>query len=224
MTVPITSEGDLLVDHMTTESMERTAYDCALIAEKLNRWGDALKAFTLPEWNELPDFGLYMDQVVALLSKYLDYLPVEEGSDKAITVSTVNNYVRLKVMPAPVKKKYNRVHLAYLMMICTLKQNLSIANVQRMIPMGLTEQEVRERYNAYALRHKAASLQFIDQVRQSAQPVLNRTAGTSDVDDLISTFAVQAGLSRLMVEKLLHLQGCRTESAPLLEEAAAVSD
>ena len=51
-----------------------------------------------------------------------------------ITASIVNNYVRMKIMPPPVKKKYGRVHLAYLLMICTLKRSLPIAAIQRLIP------------------------------------------------------------------------------------------
>ena len=51
------------------------SYDKALIAGKLCRWEKHLMRFRLPEWDEIPDFGLYMEQTVDLLRKYLDYLP-----------------------------------------------------------------------------------------------------------------------------------------------------
>lgn len=182
-------------------------YDCALIAAKLRRWETFLRQYELPEWEDLPDFGLYMDQVVALLSRHLDFIPADEGGDKAITVSAVNNYVRLKIMPAPEKKKYNRIHLAYLLMICTLKQSLSIAHVQRMIPMGLTEEEVRARYTAFIHKRRQTSLGFIELVAKAADNILHGESSTADVEDLISAFSAFSGLSRLLTEKLLNLQG-----------------
>ena len=57
----------------------------------------------LPRWEELPDLELYMDQVLSLMDRYLGDCP---GFDrKGLTASMVNNYVKLGVMPPPVKKK-----------------------------------------------------------------------------------------------------------------------
>ena len=203
------------MEELTTgrETPAIPTYDRGLVAAKLRRWERFLEGYALPSWEELPDFGLYMDQVVALLSRYLDFIPVIEDSDKAITVSAVNNYVRLKVMPAPVKKKYGRSHLAYLLMICILKQNLSIAYVQKLIPMGLTEDEVRIRYEAFVRKHKETSLFFIQQVLQSAEAVLRPEGETADVDGLITAFAIYTSLSRILTEKLLNLQGKVQEPA-----------
>ena len=88
-------------------------YDKELIAHKLIRWEHYLNNYKLPAWKELPDIGLYMDQVIALLGQYLDFIPMEDSKDKPVTPTTINNYVRLKVMPAPEKRKYYRVHIAF---------------------------------------------------------------------------------------------------------------
>ena len=53
------------------------AYDNDLIAGKLRRWEKYLERYRLPAWEEIPDFGLYMEQVVQLLKQYLDYMPPE---------------------------------------------------------------------------------------------------------------------------------------------------
>ena len=99
--------------------------------QRLSEWLDKLERFDLPDWDSLPQLDLYMDQVILLLTQYLS--PLERyGEEKAITASIINNYVRMKVMPPPVKKRYSRVHLAYLIIICTLKQSLSISCIQRM--------------------------------------------------------------------------------------------
>ena len=60
--------------------------------------------FRLPEWDEIPDFGLYMEQTVDLLRKYLDYLPPELKNEEVVASSAINNYVRRGIMPGPIKK------------------------------------------------------------------------------------------------------------------------
>ena len=83
-------------------------YDEALIAGKLRRWEKYLDNYRLPEWEEIPDFGLYMEQVIVLLKQYLDYMPPELKEEQFITAATINNYVRMRVMPGPEKKRYIR--------------------------------------------------------------------------------------------------------------------
>ena len=150
----------------------KMAYDNALVAGKLRRWEKYLDDFRLPRWEEIPNLGLYMEQVTVLLREYLDYLPPELKDEQFITAATINNYVRIKVMPEPVKRRYYRVHIAYLIIILTLKQSLSIALIQKVIPMGLSEEEVEHIYTAYASRHRQAAQYFIQQIRLTAVAVL----------------------------------------------------
>ena len=186
-------------------------YDNDLIAAKLRRWDKYLAKYRLPAWEEIPDIGLYMEQVVIVLKQYLDYLPPELKDEQFITASTINNYVRTKVMPMPVKKKYYRSHLAYLIMICSLKQCLSIPTLQTMIPMGLTDEQVEETYNSYALRHQLACRYFSQQVRAAAAGILDHEPeselSTGDTGELITSTAIIGGFSRLLAEKLLLLEG-----------------
>ena len=105
-------------------------------------------AFKLPRYEELPDFELYMEQVISVMEKYLSlYLPVSDG--KIITPSIINNYVKLKIIPAPRAKKYSKIHLAYLIVICILKQTLSISLISNMINLGLKTTNIEELYNGF---------------------------------------------------------------------------
>ena len=198
-------------------------YDKDLIAAKLRRWEKYLLNYRLPDWEEIHDIGLYMDQVVTLLKQYLDYLPPELKEEQVITPAAINNYVRKKIMPEPVKKKYYRSHIAYLIMICTLKQCMSIATLQTMIPMGLSEEELRQTYTAFATRHRASALFFIEQVREVAAGILDHAEqtdiSTTDTVDLITTSAVVSGFARLLAEKLLLLDG-KTAGDILRQERA----
>lgn len=186
-------------------------YDNALVAAKLRRWEKYLERYRLPDWEDIPDIGLYMEQVVALITDYIDYLPPELQDERVITAPAINNYVRAKVMPRPRKKRYYRIHIAYLIMISTLKQGLSISLISKLIPNGIAEDEVREIYAAYVARHSLASKYFISQVRIVAGPILEHDdvsdLGTDKADELIATSAVVGGLARLLAEKLVLLEG-----------------
>lgn len=182
--------------------------DKGLVAGKLRRWEKYLYNFQLPNWEMIPDFGLYMDQIIGLLTEYLDYLPPEIKSDRIITAATINNYVRMKIMPEPQNKKYFRTHIAYLIMICTLKQSLNIAMIQKIIPLGLSEDEVREIYSSYVKRHRAAADYFIEQVRSFVTPLLQDGEGADAISEhLIYTTCILSGLTRLLGEKLILLEG-----------------
>lgn len=103
---------------------------------------------TLPRYEELPVIDLYMDQVIAVMEKYLSlYYPVYDN--KIITPAIINNYVKLKIIPPPKAKKYSKIHLAYLIVICLLKQTLSIKTISDMINLGLKTTDIKTLYNSF---------------------------------------------------------------------------
>ena len=182
-------------------------YNKELITHKLIRWEHFLNNYKLPAWKELPDIGLYMDQVIALLGQYLDFIPLEDQKDKPVTPTTINNYVRLKVMPAPEKRKYYRVHIAFLVMIFTLKQGISISGLQQLLPSTADEEEVRIFYTGYIERLQRVGNFFTAQTRAAVQDILEPgVADEGAVENIIIQSVLQSGFSRIMAEKLLHLR------------------
>ena len=103
----------------------------------------------LPYWEELPEIDLYMDQVIALMDKYLSFHKVDENTN-IVTHSMINNYVKLGIMPAPVKKKYSREHIAYLIIICTLKQALPISDIRNLIELRVQKTSIEETLNFFS--------------------------------------------------------------------------
>ena len=85
-------------------------FDNDLVVGKLRRWEKYLAAYRLPAWEQIPDLGLYMEQVVLLLRQYLDYLPPELKQPEPITAAAINNYVRTRLLPEPRKKRYYRAY------------------------------------------------------------------------------------------------------------------
>ena len=184
-------------------------YDKELIARKMLRWEKFLVAYQLPQWEELPDFGLYMDQVITLLNQHLYYLPQEDHGEELVTPTAINNYVRLKIMPAPEKKRYRRIHLAYLFMICTLKQTVTIAQVQKIIPVELEEAEIKELYSNYVARHAEVGQRFIENIYHCAGPILDAddTVEGATVENMVAGMVLMSGYYRLLAEKIISLKG-----------------
>lgn len=98
----------------------------------------------LPAWEELPDLALYMDQVLSLTARYLP-----GGEDRALTAAMVNNYVKQKVLPPPVGKRYGRSHISALLMLCSLKSIMPIADIQRLFQSAGGEEGIRALYGEF---------------------------------------------------------------------------
>ena len=185
------------------------AYDTKLLAAKLRRWETYLNNYQLPQWNDLPDLGLYMEQVIILLKQYLDYLPPELKEEQFITAATINNYVRTKVMPEPIKKRYYRNHIAYLIIILTLKQSLSIAMIKTLIPLDMSTEELESFYKNYVSRHQMTAKYFTEEVRMCAGMMLGHDQynelASNHPEDIIISSAIVGGFTRLLAEKIILL-------------------
>ena len=103
---------------------------------------------TLPAWDELPDFELYMDQVLSLTGRYLEGMPNSE--DSKLTASMINNYVKVKIIPAPQGKRYSRRHVAYLPV-------LPIAAIQRLFAAAQSGTDDKAFYERFRGIYRQAS-------------------------------------------------------------------
>ncbi len=183
--------------------------DQKLVADKLRRWKKYLLEYQLPTWESIPDIGLYMEQIIVLLKQYLDYLPPELKEEQFITSSTINNYVRLKVIPEPIKKRYYRTHIAYLIIVLSMKTGIQISLIQKLFPSHLSEEEVRVFYEEYYMLHKKTCERFVNEVAEVAAPLLQH-GETADLkierpENLVVFSAIMSGFSHLLSEKLLLL-------------------
>lgn len=114
----------------------------------MNAIEEKLISFRCPRWHELPDVELYMDQLVGYAERHLEALDVtQEG--RLITPSMINNYVKMKLIPAPVKKKYGVRQISRLLVICSLKRDFSISELQEMMGMVLKRFENRVAYDLF---------------------------------------------------------------------------
>ena len=114
----------------------------------LANWLEELDDFEFPDYEKFPDIELYMDQVITFLQRELRVLQTS-SLDNVITSSMVNNYVKGKVVSAPIAKKYNREHLALINETCSLKQVLSIAEIKQILDSEYKDTPKNEAFNSF---------------------------------------------------------------------------
>lgn len=108
---------------------------------------DALSEQKLPRYEQLPTFGLYVDQLVSFVNDTVDfsYMPDE----KALTASMVNNYVKQGIVPKPENKRYSRNHIAYLIVVCILKKVFSIQEITELIQIQINAYPTYRAYDSF---------------------------------------------------------------------------
>lgn len=103
-----------------------------------------LNQFNLPEYREIPDVGLYLDQVVKYLNGYLDLYP-----ELPVTGSMISNYVKLKLVPKAMKKAYSRDQIAMFFFIALAKQVLSIDEIREALAISAEYYNTENAYTRF---------------------------------------------------------------------------
>ena len=101
-------------------------------------------------WDQIPDLGLYMDQVVTFITRVYEPL-YGEDIHSYLSSSMINNYVKSKLIPRPTGKKYSREQIALLTMIIALKQTCTMEDIRRMLTLD-EGQTVEGLYSAFCQR------------------------------------------------------------------------
>lgn len=81
---------------------------------------------------ELPNIGLYMDQVTTFMDTQLASSRRYE-EDKILTKTMINNYAKNHLLPPPDKKKYSKNHMLLLIFIYYFKNILSINDIKELL-------------------------------------------------------------------------------------------
>lgn len=124
-----------------------------------------IEDFRVPRWSELPDIPLYLDQILILLDEWFgDYLSMD--GKKFMTKNMVNNYVKLKYIPAPINKKYDKLSVASLTIIALLKPSFSIEEISNLIGLAIE----------YVPSNEAAYDMFCELIEQAVNCAFNGKA------------------------------------------------
>lgn len=102
--------------------------------------------FRLPKYEEIPNVGLYLEQITKYINEYL--APFE---DLTITASMISNYVKKGLIANPVKKQYYREQIAYLFFIAAAKSVLSLDNIALFLEMQKETYSAKKAYDYFCM-------------------------------------------------------------------------
>ena len=97
------------------------------------------------EPEQIPELELYIDQILMLFEDKLGENRRREN-DKILTKSMVNNYSKEKMIRPMRGKKYSREQILQILMICNLKNVLSIGDIKQVMTllMACRQKECRK--------------------------------------------------------------------------------
>lgn len=127
----------LLIENRKIEFMKRESKDTMIAS---------IENFHLPRYDEIPNVGLYLEQITKYINEYL--APFE---DLTITASMISNYVKKGLIANPVKKQYYREQIAYLFFIAAAKSVLSLDNIALFLEMQKETYPAKKAYDYFCL-------------------------------------------------------------------------
>ena len=171
--------------------------------EEISAFRRQLESLRPAGWDTLPDFPLYMDQVLS----YMERQTIRLDESDALTASMVNNYTKNGLVPRAEGKKYTREHLAYLTVICILKRVMSSREMDLTLSAQLADRgDVSDGYEAFRSSLDKALGQISDLMDQYD----NGTVADAAVHFALLSYA--AGVASSHYLKLL--QQLRGETGP----------
>ena len=123
--------------------------------ETVNALRSALRDYTLPRYEQIPNIGLYLEQLTKYISEYTEPLGLSP-----LTGSMVSNYVKQGIIDRPSKKQYSRDQIAHLIFIALAKSILSLDDLQKFITLQQRTYAVSTAYD-YFCRELEAGLHFV---------------------------------------------------------------
>lgn len=173
---------------------------------------EKLLDYNVIDEKEIPSIPLYMDQLTFLLDENLSKLNRNDG-EKTLTKTMINNYVKGKVVDAPVKKKYNKDQIMKLTMIYQMKNILSISDLKDFFNMiGESNESIDKYYEYYAKEQEKVSKE-LERFKLILACEGEHGISEGDLSDAIKgkiikeviSLSIEADLKRRMSEVLLDL-------------------
>lgn len=110
----------------------------------------AIESFHIPSWQEIPEIGLYLDQVSKYINTFLVQFP-----EMNVTPSMISNYAKQKLISRVNKKTYTRQQIATLILIVLFKNVTSIDHIrtylQQMEKQNVETEKMYEQFRAILL-------------------------------------------------------------------------
>lgn len=133
-----------------------------------------MQKINLPNYENIPDVGLYLDQVTKYINSYLN-------EEYALTSNMITNYVKQKIVPKGYKKTYSRGHIAQFMLIAYFKTVLSMEQIKIIFTYYLKKYSIEEFYNIFVNSSKEEKI---------LEALYLNILSKEDIDSMISSLVL----------------------------------
>ena len=157
-------------------------------------------------WDSLPDIPLYMDQVLSYLSRQLSYF--DEGD--ALTSAMINNYMKDGLLERARGKKYDQVHLAYLIAITALKQVMSVREMKVLTTVAREMGGPDKQYGYFG--------RYLDEALSDTARHIDEDTSDRDLPKLVLDLAMRSYANMIACHQALTVLARRTEHEDLLHK------
>lgn len=167
----------------------------------LYQYSKIMSEVKLIRWNDLPKFPVYCDQLLQIVQDELSYMQI--GDEKLITKSMVNNYVKWGMMPKPVKKKYDKLHIAYVIVITILKQVLPISEIKDGIQLQVVLHGNERAYDAFGEAFEESMRKVFVPISENSNTYVLEEREI-EIDKLAISSITTALSNKLLTEKIIE--------------------
>lgn len=145
--------------------------------------------------SQIPSIDLYVDQIICLMTENQSH-GSERFRDRVLTKTMINNYSKDGLI-SPVKgKKYSREQILQMLLVCSLKNTLSIGEIKRIL-QNVYEIDTLDGEGLENAYEKFLSVKEYE--RNEMLPLLSRLLTSCDLDpaDDADFFTLILGLSAM---------------------------
>lgn len=157
------------------------------------------------EPEQIPDLDLYIDQILMLFEDKLGDTRRRE-KDKILTKSMVNNYSKERMIRPMKGKKYTREQVLQILMICSLKNMLSIGDIKQVMTIlmenGIEAKGLEEIFSTNRVNQQKVK-ESISHILSGLQDSYTDEMDTVEVVSLILGLASISGYCKRISEALI---------------------
>ena len=125
---------------------------------------NTIQSFHLPPYHEIPDVGLYLDQVTRYINDSLQPL-----GQPPVTSSMLSNYVKKGYVARPVRKQYFRDQIGYFFFMSLTKQVLPLEHIHTLFTIQQSSYTAENAYENFRIRFESMLASLFN---ESKTPVL----------------------------------------------------
>lgn len=161
-----------------------------------------IRRFKKLRWDDIPDFGLYSDQLLEYINENLiSYFP----HSLSLSPSMINNYVKNNIIPKPIKKKYYRDHIGHLIVVIVLKQTIALNMIKDGIDLQMKIMDSREGFDEFMEILESSYNKILDSIEGKDHIVYG--GFEADKENISLTLAIQAFCFQTLTNYILNQGG-----------------